>query len=76
MNHFRVHGHWQKEVPKVDAKYLQNLAIKLFQDAHNIVWIRLDDYKYPRMALYLKETYRKMALCGAHNHQFEAITLL
>jgi hypothetical protein len=27
MNHFRVHGQWQKEVLKADAKYLQNLAI-------------------------------------------------
>jgi Integrase zinc binding domain len=47
-----------------------NLAIKLFQDAHNMVWIRLDDYKYPRTALYLPEKYHKMALCEAHNHKF------
>jgi hypothetical protein len=70
MNHFRVHGQWQPDVPKARAKYLQNLAIKLFQDAHHVVWIRLDDYKYPRTALYLPEKYRKMALCEAHNHQF------
>jgi hypothetical protein len=70
MNHFRVHGQWPPEVTKSDAKYLQNLAIKLFQDAHNVVWIRLDDYKYPRTALYLPEKYRKMALCEAHNNLF------
>ncbi len=70
MNHLRVHGQWAPDVPKSEAKYLQNLAIKLFQDAHNVVWIRLDDYKYPRTALYLPEKYRKMALCEAHNHQF------
>jgi hypothetical protein len=70
MNHFRIHGQWQPDVPKADAKYLQNLAIKLFQDAHNMVWIRLDNYKYPRTALYLPEKYRKMALCEVHNHQF------
>jgi hypothetical protein len=70
MNHFRVHGQWPAGVPKAYTKYLQNLAIKLFQDAHNVVWIRLDDYKYPRTALYLPEKYRKMALCEAHNHQF------
>jgi len=51
MNHFRVNGKWQENVPKKFANYLQNLAIKLFQDAHNVVWIRLDDYKYPRTAL-------------------------
>jgi hypothetical protein len=70
MNYFRIHGKWQPEVSKADAKYLQNLAIKLFQDAHNVVWIRIDDYKYPRTALYLPEKYRKMVLCEAHNHQF------
>jgi len=70
MNHFRVHRQWQQDVPKAEAKYLQNLAIKLFQDTHNVIWIRLDDYKYPRTALYLLEKYRKMALCEAHNHQF------
>jgi len=70
MNHFQIHGQWQPEVSKVDANYLQNLAIKLFQDAYNVVWIRLNDYKYPRAALYLTEKYRKMALCEAHNHQF------
>jgi hypothetical protein len=46
------------------------LATKLYQDANKIVWIRLDDYKYPRTALYLTEKYHKMALCEAHNHQF------
>jgi Integrase zinc binding domain len=65
-----VHSQWAPDVPKSEAKYLQNLAIKLFQDAHNVVWIRLDDYKYPRMALYLPEKYHKMTLFEAHNHQF------
>ncbi len=71
MNHFPIHGQWQPDVPKADAKYLQNLAIKLFQDSHNVVWIRLDDYKYPRTALYLTEKYCKMVLCKAHNHPSE-----
>ena len=70
MNHFRIHGQWPTSVPKSEANYLQNLAPKIFQDAHNIVWIRLDDYKYPRTALFLPERYRKRALCEAHNHQF------
>ena len=70
MNHFRVHGRWPDNLPKSEANYLQNLTPKLFQDANKIVWIRLDDYKYPRTALYLPEKYRKLALCEAHNHQF------
>jgi hypothetical protein len=71
MNHFPIHSQWQPDVPKADAKHLQNLAIKLFQDAHNVVWIRLDNYKYPRTALYLPEKYCKMVLCEAHNHPSE-----
>jgi hypothetical protein len=70
MNHFRTKGEWPANVTKADGNYLQNLAVKLFQDANKIVWIRLDDYKYPRTALYLPEKFCKMALCEAHNHQF------
>jgi hypothetical protein len=55
MNHFRTKGKWPDYVTKADGNYLQNLAVKLFQDANKIVWIRLDDYKYPRTALYLPE---------------------
>ncbi len=70
MNHFRTKGEWPAYVTKADGNCLQNLAVKLFQDANKIVWIRLDDYKYPRTALYLPEKFRKMALCEAHYHQF------
>ncbi len=55
---------------KLDTNYLQNLATKLYQDANKIVWIQLDDYKYPRTALFIPEKFRQMALCEAHNHQF------
>jgi Reverse transcriptase (RNA-dependent DNA polymerase)/RNase H-like domain found in reverse transcriptase len=57
MNHFRVHSQWPADVPKARARYLQNLAIKLFQDAHHVVWIQLDDYQYPCTALYLPEKF-------------------
>jgi hypothetical protein len=70
MNRFRTHGQWPEGLPKSEANYLQNLAPKLFQDKNGIIWIRLDDYKYPRTALFLLEKYRKLALCVAHNHQF------
>jgi hypothetical protein len=70
MNHFRTKGEWPAYVTKADGNYLQNLAVKLVKDANKIVWIRLDDYKYLRTALYLPEKFRKMALCKAHNHQF------
>ncbi len=70
MNHFRVHGQWLTPVPKAESTYLQNLAPKLFQDSQNMVWVRLDDYKYPRTALFLPQKYRKLVLCEAHNNQF------
>jgi hypothetical protein len=59
MNHFRAKGEWPAYVTKADGNYLQNLVLKLFQDANNIVWIRLNDYKYPRKALYLPENSEK-----------------
>ncbi len=70
MNHLRVHGKWLHPIPKKEASYLQNLAPKLFQDSNKLVWVRLDDYKYPRTALYLPQKYRKLALSEAHNNQF------
>ncbi len=57
-------------ISKKEANYLQNLAPKLFQDKNKLVWVRLNDYKYPRTALYLPAKYRKLALCEAHNNQF------
>jgi hypothetical protein len=57
MNHFRLKGEWPAEVTKADANYLQNLAVKLFQDANKIVWIRLDNNQYPRTALFLAEKF-------------------
>ncbi len=66
MNHFRVHGKWLHPIPKREANYLQNLAPKFFQDNNKLVWVRLEDYKYPRTALYLPQKYRKLALEG-HN---------
>ena len=70
MNHFRVNVKWLHPILKNEANYLQNLAPKLFQDNNKLVWVRLNDYKYPRMALYLPAKYRKLALCEAHNNQF------
>ncbi len=69
MNHFQIHGRRPTSVSKSEANYLQNLAPKIFQDTRNIIWIRLDDYKYPRTALF-QRGFQKRALCEAHNNQF------
>jgi hypothetical protein len=70
MHHFQTKGEWPSNVSKSNANYLQNLAAKLYQDANKIVWIRSDNYKYLRTALFLPEKFLKMALCEAHSHQF------
>jgi hypothetical protein len=70
MNSFRVSGKWLHPIPKKEANYLQNLGPKLFQDHNKLVWVRLNDYQYPRTARYLPAKYRKLALCEAHNNQF------
>jgi hypothetical protein len=49
---------------------LAPLAQKVFFDKNNLAWIHLDDYKYPRTALWLPEFYRKEALCESHDHLF------
>ncbi len=43
MNHFWTKGEWPPHVTKANGNYLQNLSVKLFQDANKIVWIQLDD---------------------------------
>jgi len=70
INYFWVNGQWPPNLAKFKTNYLKQMAIKLFEDANNIIWIRLDDYKYPRKALFLPEKYSQMAHCEVHNHQF------
>jgi hypothetical protein len=64
-----VSGKWLHPIPK-RGQLFANLAPKLFQDNNKLVWVRLNDYQYPRAALYLPAKYRKLALCEAHNNQF------
>jgi Integrase zinc binding domain len=40
---------------------------KLFQDKNKVVWLRLNDFNYPRTALYLPSRYRKEAMCEVHD---------
>ena len=63
-------GSWLPHLTKQQIKLLAPLAQKVFFDKNNLAWIRLDDYKYPRTALWLPEFYRKEALCESHDHLF------
>jgi len=61
-------GKWNQNIPKQRLNSLVKVQHKVFQDKNRFVWIRLEDYNYPRVALWLPEKYRKQALCEAHNN--------
>ena len=46
------------------------MAPTVFFDKNKRAWIRLEDYKYPRTALWLPEIYRKEALRETHDNIF------
>jgi len=48
---FMTKDEWPPNLPKQDRIYFKNLAKKVFQD--KVVWVRLNDFNYPRTALYL-----------------------
>jgi hypothetical protein len=64
---FRNTGKWPQTIPKPDQAYYATMTEKLFQDKNKLIWVRLSDFNYPRMALYLPNRYRKEAMCEAHN---------
>jgi transposase InsO family protein len=63
-------GNWFPHLSKRQIRTLATLAPKVFFDKNKLAWIRLDDYKYPRTALWLPEFYRKPALCESHDQIF------
>ncbi len=63
-------GHWHFSLSKHKIRVLAMLAPKVFFDKNKLAWIRLEDHKYPRMALWLPEYYRKEALCETHESIF------
>jgi hypothetical protein len=63
---FMTKKEWPPNLPKQDQIYLKTLAERAFQDKNKVVWVRLNDFNYPRTALYLPSRYRKEALCEAH----------
>ena len=64
---FRYTNRWPQPIPKQDQAYYVAMIDKLFQDKNKVVWVRLNDFKYPRTALYLPTRYRKEAMCEAHD---------
>ena len=77
---FKNKIHWPPHLSKQDQAYYKTLTDKVFQDKNKVVWIRLNDFNYPRTALYLPSRYRKEAMCEAHDsikggHNAEAATI-
>jgi len=64
---FRNTNQCPQATPKQDQAYYMAMINKLFQDKNKVVWVRLNDFKYPRTALNLPTRYRKEAMCEAHN---------
>jgi transposase InsO family protein len=70
ISHFLNTGKWYENLTKRQIRTLAALAPKVFFDKNKLAWIRLEDYKYPRTALWLPNFYRKEALCEAHDQMF------
>ncbi len=64
---FRNTNQWPQTIPKQGRAYYTTMIDKWFQDKHKVVWVRLSDFNYPRMALYLPSRFWKEAMCEAHN---------
>ncbi len=62
---FRNTNQWPQTIPKQDQAYYTAMIDKLFQDKHKVVWVRLNDFNYPRTALFLPMRYRKEVMCEA-----------
>ncbi len=67
---FRTKNEWPPYLSKQDQSYYKILAERVLQDKNKEVWVRLNDFNYPRTALYLPSRYRKEAMCEAHDRVF------
>jgi hypothetical protein len=62
---FRNTSKWPQTIPKQDQACSTAMMEKLFQEKNKLVWVWLNDFNYPRTALYLPPRYRKEAMCEA-----------
>jgi hypothetical protein len=67
---FMTKNVWPSNLTKQDQIYYKTLAERSFQDKNKVVWVRLNDFNYPRTALYLPSKYRTEAMCEAHDGIF------
>jgi hypothetical protein len=69
-SYFSINNQWPTTLTKQKIRVLATLAPNVFFDKIKLAWIRLEDFKYPRSALWLPEHYRKEALCETHDSIF------
>jgi hypothetical protein len=50
---FMTKTEWPAHLSRQDQNYFRNLTDKAFQDKNKVSWVRLTNFNYPRMALYL-----------------------
>jgi len=65
LQNFMTKNEWPPNLPKQDQIYFKMLAERAFQDMNDVVWVQLNDFNYPRTALYLPSRYRKEAMWEA-----------
>ncbi len=64
---FMTKNEWPPNLPKQDQTYFKMPAERAFQGKNKVVCVRLNDFNYPRTALYLPSRYRKEAMCEVHD---------
>jgi len=55
IDHFLHTGKWNQNIAKQRLNTLVKVQNKVFQDKNKVVWIKLENYNYPRVALWLPE---------------------
>jgi hypothetical protein len=68
--HFGCTKQWPSHLSRKEVNSHRELQKKMFHNKEGLLWVRLTDYKYPRMALLLPRKYQKEALCEDHNTIF------
>jgi hypothetical protein len=73
---FMTKNEWPPNLPKQDRPYFKMLAERAFQDKNKVVLVHLNDFNYPRTALYLPSRYRYTQPCARHTMVFLEDTML
>jgi len=65
IQHYFTHNSWPATMTRQEINKLLPYTSALFSE-DKILWIRLKDANYPRVALFLPQQFRKGVICAAH----------